>query len=269
MACHRIDTARDPMPPRPLRRRFALPLILVGMGAALGGPSGCGRAPGRAAAVAPERRTGPGTSTEPARPPGRTDAARPAPRAEAGYPFTRAERSAVDDFLRRNPTLRVATDEDRHSAADSDAELRGLYGVYHPYFVRGDLDDDGVLDFVLGFVRKDSGKSAPWFSVVVFTGRTGGDGGGSFSPGTFLERDVSIARGDLAVDRDAVVITPDLADDTVRRYRWDLVTRSFLFVRDSDSDPETPGVSRTRKSLPAPAPPPRSGAFTSAAAVGL
>lgn len=214
------------------------------MGAALAGTPGCARDPEtRADASRPEARG------EPARP-GRADAARPAPRAEVpGYPFTRAERAAVDDFLRRNPTLRVATDEDRHRGADSDAELRGLYGVYHPYFVRGDLDDDGVLDFVLGFVRKDSGKSAPWFSVVVFTGRTGSDGSGSFSSGTFLERDVSIARGDLAVDRDAVVITPDLADESVRRYRWDLATRSFLFVRDDDSDPEAPGVSRTHKSV--------------------
>jgi hypothetical protein len=210
---------------------------------------------------------------EPARPQGRTDAARPAPRAEvSGHPFTRAERAAVEDFLRRNPTLRVATDEDRHRGADSDAELRGLYGVYHPYFVRGDLDDDGVLDFVLGFVRRDSGKSAPWFSVVVFTGRTGRDGSGSFSSGTFLERDVSIARGDLAVDRDAIVITPDLADENVRRYRWDLATRSFLFVPDDDSDPATPGVSQTRNGVPAQPPRrPRSGASigAGAGAVGL
>jgi len=231
------------------------------MGATLAVSMGCARAPGRASAAPPAKeRTDSVPRAEQVRPQGRADAARPAPRAEApGYPFTRAERAAVEDFLRRNPTLRIATDEDRHRAADSDAELRGLYGVYHPYFVRGDLDDDGVLDFVLAFVRKDSGKSAPWFSVVVFTGRTGSDGTGSFSPGTFLERDVSIARGDLAVDRDAVVITPYLADDTVRRYRWDLATRSFLFVRDEDSDPETPGVSRTRKSVPG----------TGAGAVGL
>jgi hypothetical protein len=248
------------MPPRPLLRQFAFSLILLAMGGALAGSMGCARAPKRASAAPPAKEgTAPVPRAEKLRPQGRADAARPAPRAEApGYPFTRAERAAVEDFLRRNPTLRVATDEDRHSAADSESELRGLYGVYHPYFVRGDLDDDGVLDFVLGFVRKDSGKNAPWFSVVVFTGRTASDGSGSFSPGTFLERDVSIARGDLAVDRDAVVITPDLADDSVRRYRWDLATRSFLFVRDDDS-PETPGVSRTRTSVPG----------TGAGAVGL
>jgi hypothetical protein len=170
------------------------------------------------------------------------------------YPFTSAERAAVEDFLRRNPRLRLATDADRRGAADSDADMRGLYGIYHPYFVRGDLDDDGVLDFVLGFVRKDSGRSAPWFSVVVFTGLTQAREGLLFSEGTFLERDVSIARGDLAVDRDAVVITPDLGDDNVRRYRWDVATRTFLFVRDDDSDPETPVVSTTGMRIaPAPA----------------
>jgi hypothetical protein len=228
------------MPSKILPRAFAIPLVLFGMAAILGGTSACDRARAsrKAAAETPPQKV-------------RAEAARPAAKVEnTGYPFTRAERAAVEDFLRRNPGLRVATDEDRRRGADSDAELRGLYGVYHPYFVRGDLDDDGVLDFVLGFVRKDSARSAPWFSVVVFTGRPAADGG-SFSPGTFLERDVSIGRGDLAVDRDAVVITPDLTDENVRRYKWDVATRSFLFVRDDDSDPESPGVSRTRQSAPA------------------
>ena len=93
----------------------------------------------------------------------------------------------------------------------------------------------------------------------MFTGRTQPDPGTglSFSAGTFLERDVSIARGDLAVDRDAVVITPDLGDDNVRRYRWDVATRTFLFVRDDDSDSDTPGVSTTARKLPAAPPPSR------------
>ena len=34
--------------------------------------------------------------------------------------------------------------------------MRHLYGVYNPYFVRGDLNDDGILDFVMAFVRRDS-----------------------------------------------------------------------------------------------------------------
>lgn len=242
-----------PMPLNLLRRRLSFPLMLAGMCAAVSVSAawGCSRVPKAAAAAPPA--SGRAHAEE---------AARPSPKRDlsplSGYPFTNAERAVVEDFLRRNPRLRLATDEDRRRGSDSD-ELRGLYGVYHPYFVRGDLDDDGMLDFVLGFVRKDSGRSAQWFSVVVFTGRAQADprDGLSFSSGTFLERDVSIARGDLAVDRDAVVITPDLGDDTVRRYRWDVATRTFLFVEDDDSDSDTPRVSTTAKKLPAAPPPSR------------
>lgn len=163
------------------------------------------------------------------------------------YPFTPSERAAVDAFLRRNPALRIATDDDRRKGTDSDAELRGLYGVYHPYFVRGDLDDDGILDFVLAFVRRDSGKGMPWFSVVVFTGTAKAGAAPGFSEGTVLERDVTLARGDMAVDRDAVVITPDLDEDDVRRYRWDPIGRTFVFVRDDEEGTETPEVSRTSR----------------------
>lgn len=126
----------------------------------------------------------------------------------------------------------MATDDDRREAESDD--VKKLYGVYHPYFLRGDVNDDGVLDFVLAFVRRDSDRDSPWFSVVVFAGKEPS----GFSSGTFLERDVSLADGDLSVDRDSIVITPDLDDeDTVRRYRWDPIRRSHVFVReDSDED---------------------------------
>ncbi len=170
---------------------------------------------------------------------------RAAVRAEAsGYLFTLAEKAAVGEFLKRNPSLRVATDADR-SRQGGQSDARNLYGIYHPYFVRGDLNDDGILDFVLAFVRRDSGRGTPWFSVVVFTGRGGSGGGVGFSAGTFLERDISLSRGDLSIDRDAILITPDLADEAVRRYRWDPVRRSYIFVRDDPEDTETPVVSQT------------------------
>jgi hypothetical protein len=162
-----------------------------------------------------------------------------------GYLFTSAETAAVDDFLRRNPNLRPATDADRKPGSDSDAELRSLYGIYHPYFVRGDLNDDGVLDFVLGFVRRDSPRGTPSFSVVVFTGRATPGGSSEFSSGTFLERDVTLTRGDVSVDRDSIVISPDLEDDTVRRYRWDPARHLFVFVPDDGEDPERPSVFQT------------------------
>ena len=41
------------------------------------------------------------------------------------------------------------------------------------------------------------------------------------------------------------MITPDLDDDTTRRYRWDPVRRSYVFVRDDEPDAETPDLSQT------------------------
>jgi len=164
----------------------------------------------------------------------------------AGYAFTPAERTAVDEFLRRHSDLRLARDSDRQESRDEEAEadVRRLYGVYHPYFVRGDLNDDGILDFVLAFVRRDSSRDTPWFSVVVFTGRSE-RGSLSFAAGAFIERDITLARGDLSIDRDAVLITPDLTDESVRRYRWDPLRRSYVFVRDDAEEDETPIPSRT------------------------
>lgn len=153
----------------------------------------------------------------------------------SGYALREPERKAVEDFLRANRDLRVAIDSDRRE--DEGEDLRKLYGVYHPYFLRGDVNDDGILDFVLGFVRRDSDRDSPWFSIVVFTGA----GEGAFAPG-FLERDVSLADGDLSVDRDSILITPDLEEDeSTRRYRWDPRQRSHVFVRDDpEEDDEVP-----------------------------
>ena len=160
----------------------------------------------------------------------------------SGYLFTPGEKAAVDDFLRRHADLRIATDSDRRGSRSGDGDVRGLYGIYHPYFVRGDLNDDGILDFVLAFVHRGSGRATSWFSVVVFTGR-GRDS--RYNPGTFLERNVSLARGDLSIDRDAILITPDLSDESVRRYRWDPVHRSYIFVRDDEEEDEAPAPTRT------------------------
>lgn len=163
----------------------------------------------------------------------------------SGYAFRPSEKQAVDRFLGRNRDLRVATDADRRTGDEDEGGLVGsLYGVYHPYFVRGDVNDDGILDFVLGFVRRDSDRETPWFSVVVFTGRDRA-GRHDFAAETFLERDISLADGDLAIDRDAILITPDLAEDSTRRYRWDPSQRSHVFVREGEEAPEPPTVSQT------------------------
>lgn len=164
----------------------------------------------------------------------------PASATAAGYDFRPGERAAVEAFLRLNPDLRLAGDDDRR-APDGGEDMTALYGVYHPYFVRGDVNDDGVLDFVLAFVRRDSDRDSPWFSVVVFSGR----GDGTFSGGTFLERDISLADGDLSLDRDSIVVTPDTSDESTRRYRWDPSRHRHVFVRDQDEEPDTPPTAQT------------------------
>jgi hypothetical protein len=176
--------------------------------------------------------------------PSAPDAAHPVPApasaSSAGYDFHPGEKAAVEAFLRQNPNLRLAADDDRRPPDGGD-DMNSLYGVYHPYFVRGDVNDDGILDFVLAFVRRDSDRDSPWFSIVVFSGRS--DGG--FAPGVFLERDVSLADGDLSLDRDAIVITPDTSDEATRRYRWDPARHRHVFVRDQDEDSESPPTSQT------------------------
>ena len=163
----------------------------------------------------------------------------PARAADGGYELRPAELTAVDDFLRRHTELRAATDGD-HRRSEDDGTV-GLYGIYHPYFVRGDDNDDGILDFVIAFVRRDSDRDTPWFSVVVFEGRPDG----SFEPGIFLEKEISLADGDLSLDRDAIVVTPDVSEDLTRRYRWDPVKRRHVFVRDDDSE-ESPSPPPSR-----------------------
>jgi hypothetical protein len=215
------------------RFQAAVALVFAGVAAL-----SCGRAAARQAGNA-------GSAPPPPAEEVRHPAPLPAARADsAGYPFTPSEKSTVDEFLRLHADLRLATDADRQDSGDADSDVRRLYGVYHPYFVRGDLNDDGVLDFVAAFVRRDSGSDTPWFSVVVFTGKRGAEGS-SFNGGFFIERDVSLARGDLSIDRDAVLITPDLSDEAVRRYRWDPLHHSYVFVRDDTDEDDSPVPTRT------------------------
>jgi hypothetical protein len=224
------------------RTRGSHAAALLAVAAVLGIATACRKRapeppPPAAAAAAPSSSAAPPASGGP-------DASRPAPEpasaSSAGYDFHPGEKAAVEAFLRQNPDLRLAADDDRRPPDGGD-DMNSLYGVYHPYFVRGDVNDDGLLDFVLAFVRRDSDRDSPWFSIVVFSGR--GDGG--FTPGVFLERDVSLADGDLSLDRDAIVITPDTSDEMTRRYRWDPSRHRHVFVRDQDEESETPSTSQT------------------------
>jgi hypothetical protein len=119
------------------------------------------------------------------------------------------------------PALRVAEDADA-AATDARADLQDLYVEYHPYFIRGDLDGDGRLDFAQAFV--ETGRGGAWFHVAVFFGR---DGGG-FDPPVWVERAVSLANGDLSMERTLLVVTPDLAVEETRRWRFDRKTRTFV-----------------------------------------
>ena len=220
-----------------------------------------GPAPGRAArpdvrrailvllaAAASCRRAAPTPTATAAPAPTAVPAAAATPVAPAALPerlgLRPAERRAVEDFLARHPELRPPGEGDRRETS-GESDMHHLYGIYNPYFVRGDLNDDGILDFVMAFVRRDSSPSTPWFTIVVFPGKEDRSGSVSFGPETFLERDITLAAGDLSIDRDAVVITPDLDDDTTRRYRWDPARRSYVFVRDDEPDAESPDLSRT------------------------
>jgi len=159
------------------------------------------------------------------------------PSAEAAGPHagvpTPAERRAIDAAIDAAAavapklTLRPAADADA-TDTDEHRDLDAVYGVYHPYFTRGDLDGDGRLDFVQVFVEK--GRSGLWFHVAVFFGKPDGTFGGP----VWVERAISLADGDVTVERSLVVITPDLAGDASRRWRWEPSERVFV---DPDKEP--------------------------------
>ncbi len=152
--------------------------------------------------------------------------------ARPGLP-TPAERRAIDAAIDAAAaaapklTLRPAADADA-TDTDEHRDLDAVYGVYHPYFTRGDLDGDGHLDFVQAFVEK--GRSGLWFHVAVFFGKPDG----TFAGPVWVERAISLADGDVTVERSLVVITPDLAGDASRRWRWEPLERVFV---DPDKEP--------------------------------
>lgn len=125
--------------------------------------------------------------------------------------------------------LRPATDED---AVDSEArdDLRELYGDYRPYFVRGDFDADGRLDFAQAFLRREGPE--PLFDVAVFFGTPAG-----FSPPIWVERGLLLSGGDLTIDRSVLIVTEDVERDVSRRLRWVPAERRFIDV-DAGSEGE-------------------------------
>jgi hypothetical protein len=74
-------------------------------------------------------------------------------------------------WLKREPNLRVATDEDCGRCADDIANQRKISGQdYHPYYAAGDFNGDGREDFAVALIEiEESGELAVQkFVVVVF-----------------------------------------------------------------------------------------------------
>jgi hypothetical protein len=146
----------------------------------------------------------------------------------------RAIDAAVDEAAAGEPklSLRAASDGDA-TDTDEHRDLDAVYGAYHPYFTRGDLNGDGRLDFVQAFVER--GRSGLWFHVAVFFGKPDG----SFEKPVWVEKAISLADGDVTLERSLVVVTPDLAADPSRRWRWETSEHAFV---DPDAEPRPAGT---------------------------
>lgn len=176
---------------------------------------------------------------------------RPAPaRPKTGAPearapmWTPAEKRAIDDAIAAAAVatprlaLRPAVDADA-TDTDEHRDLDSVYGAYHPFLARGDLDGDGRLDFVQAFV--ETGRSGAWFHAAAFFGRADG----AFEKPVWVERAISLADGDVTVERSLVVVTPDLGAEATRRWRWEPSEKAFV---DPDAEPRPPG--RTDDDVP-------------------
>lgn len=138
---------------------------------------------------------------------------------------TKAERLAIGQALEafRKEGLRLrAAEEGDATESDEHRDLEEVYGGYHPFFVRGDLDGDGRLDFAQAFVEE--GAAGPWFHVAVFFGA----GGETFQQPVWVERAISLGAGDLTIERSLLIITPDIGLDPTRRWRWEPVEKRFV-----------------------------------------
>ena len=98
------------------------------------GRAGCRRAAAPPSPPPPARASG-----RPVAPPARRAATVPPQRSGCGPPSG----DAVEDFLAAASELRLPATGTGATRTSGDGDVRHLYGVYHPYFVRGDVNDDG------------------------------------------------------------------------------------------------------------------------------
>jgi|ERR1035438_671173 hypothetical protein len=85
------------------------------------------------------------------------------------------ERRVLDHWLHAHPDFRVATEADCGQCSEQIVAVRQGFGgtwpavpSFHPYYVSGDLNGDGVRDFAVAVVDR-SRREAP-FSLLVFNG---------------------------------------------------------------------------------------------------
>ena len=161
----------------------------------------------------------------------------PAPVEDASYGLRDAERAAVESFLRDNTDLRVATDADQRKAENDD--LPGCTAST----TRTSCAETSTTT---GFSTSSSPSCAgtPTGTRPGSRSRCSRETASGFAPGTFLERDVSLADGDLSVDRDSIMITPDLEDESRPAIPLGSERRLHVFVRD-DADEEPPSAVRS------------------------
>jgi hypothetical protein len=81
-------------------------------------------------------------------------------------------RIVLQQWLKREPDLRVATDADCGQCANDIANQRRLSGAdYHPYYVVGDFNGDGRQDFAVALIEMEAdaeGRINQKFVVAVF-----------------------------------------------------------------------------------------------------
>ncbi len=149
---------------------------------------------------------------------------------ESQIEWTDAEKVAIEAGA---PSGMVPATENDAEPGPERQDLEVLYGSYEPFFVRGDLNGDGVMDFVQAYV--DRQKDLLVFDVAVFFGRSG-----KFSPPYFVVRNVNLAAGDISIDRSLLIITEELGSDTNRRFRYDPLLENFYDVDATETEPQAP-----------------------------
>jgi hypothetical protein len=156
-----------------------------------------------------------------------------------------AEKAAVEEFLRLHEDLR-AGGRRRSPGFPREPRPPSLRRL-SPYFVRG--RSETTTDFRARFRgRVHPPGPVPRHTLVLrrglFTGTTVRTGG-VFRPAPSSRRTSTLARGDLSVDRDAVLNHAGPRGRSRPALPVGSLRRAYMFVRDDDEEEDTPIPSRT------------------------